>query len=129
MKIAVIGTGYVGLVTATCLAESGNDVVGIDKDARKIQTLEAGQLPIYEPGLLELVARDRREGRLTFSTNLAEGIAAARLISSQLYEVSFWDPLALGVAAGALAICAAAAAMIPASVAASISPMSALRTE
>ncbi len=56
-------------------------------------------------------------------------IAAARLISSQLYEVSFWDPLALGVAAGALAICAAAAAMIPASVAASISPMSALRTE
>ncbi len=51
MKIAVVGTGYVGLVTATCLAESGNDVVGIDKDAAKIATLESGKLPIYEPGL------------------------------------------------------------------------------
>ena len=56
MKIAVIGTGYVGLVTGTCLAESGNEVVGIDKDAGKIATLDEGKLPIYEPGLLELVA-------------------------------------------------------------------------
>jgi ABC-type antimicrobial peptide transport system permease subunit len=56
-------------------------------------------------------------------------VAAARLISSQLYQVSFWDPFALGLAAGALALCAAAAAMIPASVAASISPMTALRSE
>ena len=54
MRIAVVGTGYVGLVTATCLAESGNDIVGIDKDARKIQVLESGRLPIHEPGLLEL---------------------------------------------------------------------------
>ena len=61
MKIAVIGTGYVGLVTATCLAESGNDVVGIDKDAAKIARLEAGGLPIYEPGLLELVQRNHRK--------------------------------------------------------------------
>jgi UDPglucose 6-dehydrogenase len=80
VKIAVIGTGYVGLVTGTCLAESGNDVIGIDKDARKIQLLEAGQLPIYEPGLLELVKRNRREGRLNFTTNLGEGIQAAQLI-------------------------------------------------
>ena len=80
MHIAVIGTGYVGLVTSTCLAESGNDVVGIDNNPRKIETLEAGKLPIYEPGLLELVQRNRREGRLTFTTNLAEGIRKAKII-------------------------------------------------
>jgi UDPglucose 6-dehydrogenase len=80
MKIAVIGTGYVGLVTATCLAESGNDVIGIDKDAAKIGVLESGQLPIYEPGLLELVARNRREGRLAFTTDLGGGTAGARLV-------------------------------------------------
>src|SRR5207249_11277127 len=80
MKIAVIGTGYVGLVTATCLAESGNDVIGIDKDERKIATLHAGQLPIYEPGLLELVQRNWREGRLAFTTDLAAGVLPARLI-------------------------------------------------
>jgi UDPglucose 6-dehydrogenase len=71
VKIAVVGTGYVGLVTATCLAESGNDVVGIDKDPAKIATLDAGRLPIYEPGLLELVQRNRREGRLRFAQELA----------------------------------------------------------
>ena len=80
MKIAVIGTGYVGLVTATCLAESGNDVVGIDKDARKIEMLEAGRLPIYEPGLLELVLRNQREGRMNFTTDLGQGMASARLV-------------------------------------------------
>src|SRR5262249_42846675 len=74
VKIAVIGTGYVGLVTGTCLAESGNDVVGIDKDRQKIETLEAGRLPIYEPGLLELVQRNRREDRLHFTSDLAQGI-------------------------------------------------------
>ncbi len=80
MKIAVIGTGYVGLVTSTCLAESGNDVIGIDKDPTKIAALDGGQLPIYEPGLLELVQRNTREGRLRFTTDLAAGIAAAQLI-------------------------------------------------
>ena len=80
MKVAVIGTGYVGLVTATCLAESGNEVVGIDKDARKIKTLESGVLPIYEPGLLELVQRNCRESRLRFTTDLGQGIAAAHII-------------------------------------------------
>jgi UDPglucose 6-dehydrogenase len=80
LKIAVVGTGYVGLVTSTCLAESGNEVVGIDKDARKIETLEAGRLPIYEPGLLELVQRNRREDRLRFTTDLAAGIRQARLV-------------------------------------------------
>ncbi len=80
MRIAVIGTGYVGLVTATCLAESGNDVTGVDKDPNKITTLDNGRLPIYEPGLLELVQRNRREGRLRFTTSLAEGVAAAQVI-------------------------------------------------
>jgi UDPglucose 6-dehydrogenase len=80
MRIAVVGTGYVGLVTSTCLAESGNDVVGIDKDAAKIARLQADQLPIYEPGLLELVQRNRREGRLAFTTDLAASVSGARLI-------------------------------------------------
>ncbi|HET6574024.1 MAG TPA: UDP-glucose/GDP-mannose dehydrogenase family protein [Fimbriiglobus sp.] len=81
MKVAVIGTGYVGLVTATCLAESGNDVVGIDKDERKVKVLAEGdRLPIYEPGLLELVQRNKREGRLSFTTDLAAAVKPARLI-------------------------------------------------
>jgi UDPglucose 6-dehydrogenase len=80
VKIAVVGTGYVGLVTGTCLAESGNDVVGIDKDLGKIELLEAGRLPIYEPGLNELVQRNRREGRLRFTTDLREGMGEAQLI-------------------------------------------------
>jgi UDPglucose 6-dehydrogenase len=80
MKVAVVGTGYVGLVTATCLAESGNDVTGVDKDASKIATLKAGKLPIYEPGLLELVQRNAREGRLNFGTDLAAAVLPAKVI-------------------------------------------------
>jgi UDPglucose 6-dehydrogenase len=67
-------------VTATCLAESGNEVVGVDKDARKIEILHGDKLPIYEPGLLELVQRNRHEGRLQFTTELKPAIANARLI-------------------------------------------------
>jgi UDPglucose 6-dehydrogenase len=80
LKIAVIGTGYVGLVTATCLAESGNEVVGVDKDASKIATLKSGKIPIYEPGLLELVQRNSREQRLSFSTDLVGAVKDAQLI-------------------------------------------------
>src|SRR5438270_1991224 len=80
MKVAVVGTGYVGLVTATCLAESGNDVTGVDKDAEKIATLKAGKLPIYEPGLLELVERNAREGRLNFGTDLAAAVLPAKVV-------------------------------------------------
>src|SRR3984957_4117484 len=80
LKIAVIGTGYVGLVTATCLAESGNEVIGIDRDERKIKMLDEGKLPIYEPGLLELVQRNFRDQRLTFTPDLARGVAAAQII-------------------------------------------------
>jgi UDPglucose 6-dehydrogenase len=80
MKIAVIGTGYVGLVQGTCLAESGNDVVCVDKIAVKVQGLTQGRVPIYEPGLGELVHRNLRDGRLTFTTDLAGGIAEAEII-------------------------------------------------
>jgi UDPglucose 6-dehydrogenase len=71
MKISVIGTGYVGLVTGTCLAETGNDVVCVDCDRKKIDILNRGQIPIYEPGLAELVARNIAEGRLHFTTETA----------------------------------------------------------
>jgi len=80
MKIAVIGTGYVGLVTGTCFAESGNEVLCIDKDARKIGQLREGRVPIYEPGLEELVHRNSRDGRLKFTTDLPEGIGPAQLV-------------------------------------------------
>ena len=80
MKIAVIGTGYVGLVQGTCLAESGNDVACIDKIAAKIEGLKNGHVPIYEPGLAELVHRNQRDGRLRFTTDLAEGIEEAKII-------------------------------------------------
>src|SRR5438132_4358127 len=80
MKLAIVGTGYVGLVTGTCFAESGNEVTCVDNSAEKIATLQRGGLPIYEPGLLEMVERNRREERLRFTTNLAEGIAHAQLI-------------------------------------------------
>ena len=80
MKIAVIGTGYVGLVQGTCLAESGNDVVCVDKIAVKVEGLTQGRVPIYEPGLGELVHRNLRDGRLTFTTDLAGGIAEAEII-------------------------------------------------
>lgn len=80
MNIAVIGTGYVGLVTATCFADSGNNVVGIDTNAEKVATLNKDELPIYEPGLLDLVNRNRRSGRLHFTTQYEEGIPQADLI-------------------------------------------------
>ncbi|MFT7268497.1 MAG: UDPglucose 6-dehydrogenase, partial [Roseivirga sp.] len=74
MKIAVIGTGYVGLVTGTCFAEVGIDVTCIDIDQKKIDGLKNGIMPIYEPGLEAMVKRNYEKGRLHFSTNLAESI-------------------------------------------------------
>lgn len=75
MKITVIGTGYVGLVSGTCLAEVGNDVLCLDLDAEKIRILNSGGIPIHEPGLLEMVARNRAAGRLRFTTDVAEAVA------------------------------------------------------
>ncbi|MFC5412183.1 UDP-glucose dehydrogenase family protein [Larkinella bovis] len=80
MKIAVVGTGYVGLVTGTCFAETGNQVTCIDIDERKVQKLINGIIPIYEPGLDVLFNRNTAEGRLKFTTNLAEGIDGAEVI-------------------------------------------------
>ncbi len=80
MKIAVIGTGYVGLVTGTCFADSGNDVICVDKDTDKIARLERGEVPIYEPGLSELVQRNHANGRLRFTTNLPAGVGESELV-------------------------------------------------
>lgn len=80
MKIAVIGTGYVGLVTGTCLAESGNDVVCMDIDERKIGMLNTGRVPIYEPGLEELIARNRAHKRLTFTADLPQAVKRSEVI-------------------------------------------------
>ncbi|MEL6654484.1 MAG: 2-dehydropantoate 2-reductase N-terminal domain-containing protein, partial [Bacteroidota bacterium] len=80
MKIAVIGTGYVGLVTGTCFAEAGNDVLCVDNDPRKLSMLKAGQVPIYEPGLEVLFERNIQEGRLHFTDSLAEAVAFSDII-------------------------------------------------
>lgn len=80
MKIAVIGTGYVGLVTGTCLAETGNNVICVDIVEEKVNKMKAGQLPIYEPGLDVLFHRNIAQNRLSFTTNLAEGIKEAQII-------------------------------------------------
>ncbi len=75
MKITVIGTGYVGLVTGACLAEMGNHVVCLDQDAARIAALQAGHIPIYEPGLAEIVARNTNGGRLEFTTDVVHAVA------------------------------------------------------
>jgi len=80
MKIAVVGTGYVGLVTGTCFAETGNRVTCVDIDPNKINKLAAGEITIYEPGLEKIFLRNLREGRLQFTTDLKEGVADAEII-------------------------------------------------
>jgi len=80
MNICVVGTGYVGLVTGAVFADLGNDVVCVDNATKKIEALRAGQMPIYEPGLEEMVARNKDDGRLTFSTDLPGGVRQADVI-------------------------------------------------
>src|SRR6185369_15650382 len=80
MKIAVIGTGYVGLVTGTCFAETGNSVICVDIDEEKVKKLSNGEMTIYEPGLEKLLIRNLREGRLKFTTNLADSVNESLLI-------------------------------------------------
>jgi UDPglucose 6-dehydrogenase len=80
MNIAVIGTGYVGLVSGTCFAEMGNHVACVDIDEHKVQQLRKGVVPIYEPGLETLFERNTRQGRMTFTTSLKEGISGAEVI-------------------------------------------------
>ena len=80
MKIAVVGTGYVGLVAGACFAESGNDVICVDRDDAKIRLLRKGQMPIYEPGLEEMVNRNRHEHRLSFTTTLGKAVRDSTII-------------------------------------------------
>ena len=80
MKIAVVGTGYVGLVTGCCLAETGNDVICIDNNTEKVTKLQSGELTIFEPGLERIFERNIRDGRLKFVSSLQEGIQKAEII-------------------------------------------------
>jgi UDPglucose 6-dehydrogenase len=80
MRVSVFGTGYVGAVAATCLAESGNDVVGADIDAAKIERLSRGEVPLYEPGLEELLKRNLAEGRLRFTTDLGDAVRSSTVL-------------------------------------------------
>ena len=80
MKLAVVGTGYVGLVVGACFAENGNDVICVDKDTAKVRGLKRGRIPIYEPGLEELVVRNQREKRLTFTSALKRAVRASQVI-------------------------------------------------
>lgn len=80
MNITVVGTGYVGLVTGTCFAETGNQVICVDIDAQKVERMQAGEVPIYEPGLELLFERNTRQGRLSFTTDLASSVATAEVI-------------------------------------------------
>jgi UDPglucose 6-dehydrogenase len=80
MHVAVIGSGYVGLVAGACLAETGNDVTCVDVDAEKIARLQRNEIPIYEPGLEPMVQRNQEEGRLTFTTDIATAVRSARVI-------------------------------------------------
>ncbi|HML73259.1 MAG TPA: UDP-glucose/GDP-mannose dehydrogenase family protein [Anaerohalosphaeraceae bacterium] len=80
MKVTVVGVGYVGLVAAACMADGGNHVICVDTDEKKIDGLRKGIIPIYEPGLAEIVARNEKSGRLTFTTSLKEGVDKSLLI-------------------------------------------------
>ncbi|MGH2563914.1 MAG: 3-hydroxyacyl-CoA dehydrogenase NAD-binding domain-containing protein, partial [Ginsengibacter sp.] len=80
MNIAVIGTGYVGLVSGTCFAETGNTVTCVDIDKEKVKKLSSGKVTIYEPGLEKIFERNEKEGRLKLTTSLEEGIKDARII-------------------------------------------------
>jgi UDPglucose 6-dehydrogenase len=80
MKISIIGTGYVGLVTGACFAEVGHEVICVDADAEKVRTLQAGGIPIYEPGLEDLVLRNVAAGRLSFTQSTADGVARSEVV-------------------------------------------------
>ncbi len=80
MKVAVVGTGYVGLVVGACLAESGNDVMCVDKDEAKVRMLRRGKSPIYEPGIEDLLRRNKAEGRLVFTTDLAKAVRQSTIV-------------------------------------------------
>ena len=80
MNICVVGTGYVGLVSGTCFADTGNNVVCVDIDVEKVERLQKGEVPIFEPGLDVLFERNTKQGRLAFTTSLNEAIVEAEII-------------------------------------------------
>src|SRR4030043_768792 len=80
MNICVIGTGYVGLVTGVCLAEFGMNLICVDNDRQKIDLLQQGKVSIHEPGLEDLITRNMKEGRLSFSTSIQDGVASSLVI-------------------------------------------------
>jgi UDPglucose 6-dehydrogenase len=109
MKLTIIGTGYVGLVSGTCFAEVGHHVVCVDNDATKVKTLQAGGIPIYEPGLEELVKKNSAAGRLKFTNNTAEGVANSDVVfiavptppqSDGSVDMSFIERVARDIAGG-----------------------------
>src|SRR6266571_7664015 len=77
MKICIFGAGYVGLVAAACFAESGNTVIAVDIDESRVEGLKQGIIPIYEPGLKEMILRNQGEGRLSFTANMEEAVKAS----------------------------------------------------
>ena len=85
MKVAIVGSGYVGLVTGTCFSEVGIDVTCVDTDQKKIENLSKGIIPIFEPGLEEMVHRNMKKGRLHFTTNIAEALVDCEVLFSRRY--------------------------------------------
>jgi UDPglucose 6-dehydrogenase len=109
MRLTIIGTGYVGLVTGTCFAEVGHQVVCVDNDETKVKMLKAGGIPIYEPGLEELIKKNTAAGRLTFTTNTAEGVEKSNVVFIAVptppqpdgaVDLSFIEKVAREIAAG-----------------------------
>ena len=89
MKLAIIGSGYVGLVTGTCFAETGNQVICVDIDKAKVQRMQDGEIPIYEPGLDVIFERNKRQGRLIFLASLQHSIQQATVCFNLLLQ----DPI------------------------------------
>src|SRR5258706_7584177 len=109
MKLTIIGTGYVGLVTGTCFAEVGHEVVCVDRDEAKVKLLQAGGMPVYEPGLEELVKKNVSAGRLSFTASTAEGGEKSGVVfipgptppvEDRSVEFSFFEGIVWGISRG-----------------------------